>query len=396
MPIVKSYYKLNEMYGQYSEGTVRPEYDLSALVSAIATDILTKEPKLVVEAASGVSGRGLLEDAIIHSTESKMQTFGFYQDELLKRVQNFIFGYGPLQDYIDDDEITDIDGTRFDEFSVKKNGIRTVVPIIFKDKKTFDTYCRLMIIRNGGIINDNDSHCRVVDEKNRLRINVSVPPRNITGPSINIRKHRKKCHSLKELKNLGMLTEESENILESLASESASILFCGKGASGKTTLLRAFVDALPLMERVLVLESDSEIYPEKKFCISQRIKKANEGGRTVTLRELVADGLTMSLDTYCVGEIVGNEAWEFLKAAFSGHRCLATTHAESAEDAMDRMLTLARPATSGESERVVKSMISKGIDYIVYLADFKVVRIIKSKGYESTRDEYDYEITWKR
>ena len=40
----------------------------------------------------------------------------------------------------------------------------------------------------------------------------------------------------------------------------------------------------------------------------------------MTLKDLVLDGLTMSLDTYCVGEITGDEAWEFIKAAFSGHR----------------------------------------------------------------------------
>ncbi len=396
MPIVKSYFKLNEIYGSdYNENNDK-QCDMSALVSAIANDILIKEPELVVAAASGVSGKGPLEDAIIHSTESKMQSFGFYQDELLKRVQDFMFGYGPLQDYIDDDSVTDIDGTGFDEFSVKRGGLRSEIPVRFKDQKTFDTFCRLIIIRNGGIINANDSHCRVVDENNRLRINVSVPPRNITGPSISIRKHRKKCYTLKELTDLGMLTNESMDLLLYHASKDSSVLFCGKGASGKTTLLRAFVDSLPIMERVLILESDSEIYPDKKFCIAQRIKKSNEGGRTVTLRELVADGLTMSLDTYCVGEIVGSEAWEFLKAAFSGHKCLATTHSESAEDSMDRLLTLARPGTSGESERVVKNMIAKGIDIVVYLKDFKVVKIMELKDYNGAEDEYITQTVWRR
>ncbi len=40
----------------------------------------------------------------------------------------------------------------------------------------------------------------------------------------------------------------------------------------------------------------------------------------VTLRDLVKDGLTMSLDTYCIGEIVGVDAGEFLQGAVTGHR----------------------------------------------------------------------------
>lgn len=396
MPLVTSHYKLAELYSENESKTVRSNNaDLSALVSAIAIDILTKDPLLVANVASGKISKSVLETSILHSTENKRQLFGFYQDELLKRVLDFMFGYGPLQDYIEQEDITDIDGTRFNEFSIKDKGVRKAVTIGFQDEKTFDTYCRLIIIRNGGIINENDSHCRVVDEKLRLRINVSIPPRNVTGPSISIRKHRHNSYSLEELQELGMLTAENKKILHELSQEDASVIFCGKGASGKTTLLRAFIKSMPVMERILVVESDSEIYPEKPYCIAQRIKKSNEGGRTVTLKELVADGLTMSLDTYCVGEIVGEEAWEFLRAAFSGHKCLATTHSESAQDTMDRLLTLARPASFGESENVLKRMIATGLDIVVYMKNFKVVEIKKIIDYSSENNTYETKILWK-
>ncbi len=192
-----------------------------------------------------------------------------------------------------------------------------------------------------------------------------------------------------------MLTAENKALLSKLAQDDASVLFCGKGASGKTTLLRAFIRAMPLMERILVVESDSEIYPEKPYCIAQRVKKSNEGGRSVTLKELVADGLTMSLDTYCVGEIVGDEAWEFLKAAFSGHKCLGTMHSESAADSTDRLLTLARPASFGESESVMKRMIAQGLDVIVYLHEFRVVEILRILSYKPEGNRYETQILWK-
>ena len=47
--------------------------------------------------------------------------------------------------------------------------------------------------------------------------------------------------------------------------------------------MRAFINVLPEMERVLIVESDAELYPDKPYCIEQRIKKQNEGGRPVTL-----------------------------------------------------------------------------------------------------------------
>ena len=396
MPVVKSHNKLAEYYCEYELSPDRGESStISQLVAAIATEILTKEPIVVADAASGKISKKVLENKILHFAETKRHNFGYYRDELLKRVLDFMFGYGPLQELIEQEEITDIDGTGYNEFSVKIAGRRMPVSISFPDEKTFDTYCRLMIIRNGGIINENDSHCRVVDEKNRLRINVSISPRNISGPCICIRKHRKESYGLDELEKAGMLCRENKKILLNISAEDSSVVFCGKGASGKTTLLRAFINTMPEMERLLVVESDSELYPQKPYCIVQRIKKANEGGRSITLKELVADGLTMSLDTYCVGEIVGDEAWEFLRASFSGHRCLATTHSESASDTMDRLLTLARPGTSGESELVMKKIIGSGIDYIVYLKSFKVIQIIKIAKYNESEDRYEVEIVWE-
>jgi pilus assembly protein CpaF len=396
MPLVTSHTKLSETYSG-GERLNRPSHrrDLSNLVSAIAIDILTKDPVMVANVASGKISKSVLESAILHSTENKRQLFGFYQDELLKRVLDFMFGYGPLQDFIEQEDISDIDGTRYDEFSIKVNGQRKAISIGFSNETTFETYCKLIIIRNGGIINENDSHSRVVDSKYRLRINVSIPPRNVTGPAISIRKHRKMPYSLLDLEKLGMLRAENRKIIENFAQDDISIVFSGKGASGKTTLLRSFIESMPAMERVLVVESDSEIYPQKPHCIAQRIKKNNEGGRSVTLKELVADGLTMSLDAYCVGEIVGDEAWEFLRAAFSGHKCLATTHSESAEDTMDRLLTLARPASFGESESVMKRMIARGVNVIVYLSNFKVKEIIRIVDFNARSHCYETEILWK-
>ncbi|HOJ80089.1 MAG TPA: ATPase, T2SS/T4P/T4SS family, partial [Clostridiales bacterium] len=201
---------------------------------------------------------------------------------------------------------------------------------------------------------------------------------------------RKNSYTIKDLKRLGMLDDELEALLRRLAASDASVLFCGKGADGKTTLMRAFINILPEMERVLIVESDAEIYPDKPYCIEQRIKKKNEGGRPVTLKDLVLDGLTMSLDTYCVGEITGDEAWEFVKAAFSGHRGIATTHSESAEDAFGRLLTLSKGANIGESEKTIKEVLGRSIDVIFYLKEFRVVEVLEVLGYDGQTDRFVY------
>jgi pilus assembly protein CpaF len=110
----------------------------------------------------------------------------------------------------------------------------------------------------------------------------------------------------------------------------------------------------------------------------------------VTLKDLVRDGLTMSLDSYCVGEITGDEAWEFVKAAFSGHRGIATTHSESAGDAFGRLLTLSKGANIGESEKTIKEVLGRSINHIFYLKEFRVVEVLEVCGYDGEADRFIY------
>lgn len=389
MPVLKTHHRL--LSGAYTEEvSAGLSGDINMIVTNITYDILKDSPGLVADVATGSVDRSVLETAIIKDMDRHKYHSGLFRDELIRKALDFMFGYGELQPYIEDDDITDIDGTRYNQFVIKKHGIRYKIPVDFGNEKIFDTYCKLVAIRNRGILNENDSHCRVTDEARRLRINVSVKPRNIAGPAISIRKHRKSSFTLEDLQRLDMLNHELVSLLYGLAASDATVLFCGKGAAGKTTLMRAFINVLPEMERVLIVESDAEIYPDKPYCIEQRIKKQNEGGRTVTLKDLVRDGLTMSLDTYCVGEITGDEAWEFVKAAYTGHRGIATTHAESAEEAFGRLLTLSKDAKIGESEKTIKEMLAKSINYIFYLKDFKVLRVLEIVGYDCGKDEFDF------
>ncbi len=387
MPVVRSHHKL---FLDKSDTAGKAGRDINTIITGITNAILKECPSLVADISAGRAPRSALETVIIKDIDLHRYHAGADRDELIRKVMDFMFGYGLLQPYIEDEDITDIDGTAYDQFVIKRHGVRSKIPVNFGSEKIFDTYCKLVAIRNGGILNENDSHCRVTDERYRLRINVSIRPRNISGPAISIRKHRKNSYTIKDLKRLGMLDDELEALLRRLAASDASVLFCGKGAAGKTTLMRAFINILPEMERVLIVESDAEIYPDKPYCIEQRIKKKNEGGRPVTLKDLVLDGLTMSLDTYCVGEITGDEAWEFIKAAFSGHRGIATTHSESAEDAFGRLLTLSKGANIGESEKTIKEVLGRSIDFIFYLKEFRVVEVLEVRGYDGQADRFVY------
>jgi pilus assembly protein CpaF len=403
MPIITSHALFAEQYASYRAKPLRlsdaphPAFNspsLTDLIAQVCGKVLATEPALVADVAAGRVERVILENLIQKAADQESLRAGYYSADLRQQAMDFLFGYGPLQEFVDDPEITDIDGTGPAEFTIKRHGVRQAVAVSFGNERTYDTFCRLLIIRQGGQINENDSHSRVTDERFRLRINVTVPPRSATVPTVCIRKHRAVALNLQQLAGIGMFPADLIPQLEAICKSDQSVLICGKGASGKTTLLRSMIKAMPILERILIAESDSEIYPEKPYCLVQRIRKHHEGGRPVSLRDLVADGLTMSLDTYCIGEIVGDEALEFIRAAYSGHRCLATTHAESGQDALARLLSLARPATQGESETSLKSMLTKGVDIVIYLKNFQIQELLAVQSGLDQEGHYEMVELW--
>ncbi|MDX1359618.1 MAG: ATPase, T2SS/T4P/T4SS family, partial [Clostridia bacterium] len=343
----------------------------------------------VINAYMDEETKSSLKTEIIKILDTGSYYYTGGRNALIKGIFNFMFGYGALQRYVDDDDVSDIDGTAYNQFSITKNGVRQSVDIDFGDEDSFGTYCRLIAVRSGGILNEDDTHCRTADLSRKLRINVSIPPRNVSGPAISIRKHRKKAYAFDDLVKLGMMDNGVAELLRKTAGSSESLLISGKGASGKTTLMRTLINSLPELERVLVVESDAEIYPEKRFCIEQRIKRASEGGQPVTLEMLVRDGLTMSLDAYCIGEIVGEEAYSFIKASCSGHRVLGTIHSGNAAGTLPRLVSLASGSRGAEPAGMLMRHAISGISTIVHMERFRVVHILRVKGIDGDKPAYE-------
>ncbi len=386
MPVLLT---LNEVQGQVQDALT---YELlTQKVGRITSEILKTSPMLVADTSSGAVSRDSLEREIIKTMDYLKLNQGMNRDELIESVFNNMFGYGPLQYLIEDESISDIDGTRFDEFSILRNGVAERVDISFGSEEVFNRFCHLVAVRNYGILNENDPHCRICDDKNRLRINISIPPRNVMGSCLNIRKHRRDSYTLKQLEEVGMLLPDCAVFLRECARCGVNIVFGGHGGSGKTTLLRALINEKPEMERLLICESDSEIFPDKPFCIVQRIKRSNEGGRIYTLADLVKDGLTMRVETYVIGEAVSSEAWEGLKAAHSGHGFLMTTHAMNGRECLERLVLLSRSGENSEREETVSEIAGKAVDLVVYLRKFKVVEVLEVKGYDAKTGEFKFE-----
>jgi pilus assembly protein CpaF len=94
-----------------------------------------------------------------------------------------------------------------------------------------------------------------------------------------------------------------------------------------------------------------------------------EGKGQVTIRDLVKNALRMRPDRIVVGECRGGEALDMLQAMNTGHDgSLTTTHANSPDEALARLETLALMAGVELPSRAIREQIASSVHLIVQQA----------------------------
>ena len=149
-----------------------------------------------------------------------------------------------------------------------------------------------------------------------------------------------------------------------------SIIVSGGTGSGKTTLLNALSAFIDPGERVVTIEDAAELRLRQPHVVRLESRPANVEGRgLVTIRDLLRNALRMRPDRIVIGEVRGGEALDLLMALNTGHEgALSTVHANSPEDALRRVETLALMADVGLPHDAIREQLGRGVDLVVHLA----------------------------
>ena len=117
----------------------------------------------------------------------------------------------------------------------------------------------------------------------------------------------------------------------------------------------------------------------------------------MTIRQLVRNALRMRPDRIVVGEVRGAEALDMLMALNTGHEgSLTTVHANSPEDALRRVETLALMAGLGLPHRAVREQVAGALDLVIHQARAadgsrrveSVAEVVRAPGGAGTRELY--------
>ena len=317
-------------------------------------------------------------------------------EELTDRFIKSIEGYQILEELINDESISDIKVLSFDNIRVKRNGKRESTNIKFKDNDDYKKFIKVVAATNEINLSRINAMQTFLDkdsnDKFRLRFNISTEYINSNDlPLLQIRKIPKKKYTKEQLIELGLFTNEQNDYLIKKLEEGNLILFTGKGASGKTTMINYLIDQISHQKSGLAIQENDELFSDThpEMIFQHVVTNKGEGKIQYLLKDLAVNGLLIDLDWFIIGEIKGGEAMYLMVAANTGHQCMASVHGNSAIEAMDKLIDY-MTWESRYSKEELCSMFKHMDITIGYCKDFKLAEITNIKGYDEEKKEFKY------
>lgn len=313
---------------------------------------------------------------------------------LIDHFSRFIWGYYILEEAINDKDISDIKVLSENNVRIKRKGRRMNADIRFPSKSDYKRFISMVAVKNKTNLSDVNAIQSFTDKESNsnfiLRFNIATDFVNSCDvPYLHIRKIPKKKYTIKNLIELNMLDEKTADYLINAASNSSGILFTGKGASGKTTLMNVLLDYIPHDKSGLVIQENEELFsnshPDMMF--QHIVSTHGEGKIQYDLKDLGRNGLLTDLDYFIIGEIKGGEALYLLNASYTGHRCWASVHGMSSTEAFNKLADYVKYESDYSLTDIKRMLI--GIKTIVYMKDFKVCEISEVRGMENGEIVYE-------
>jgi Flp pilus assembly CpaF family ATPase len=375
--------RLNTFFNRWALPVFILLFGLAALVIGLKNLDLTSELNEMSGSMSYPSSRGVERAKSVSksSPESSIQTADADHDApgksakrekkpSLAEIQEIRSDknlYGILQQFIDDEAVTDIIVTDYTDIAIRRGGRTHSTNLSFRKPDEYESLVDRLLLAAGVTYSTAKP---IVDGMigSKIRIHAVNKVLCETGPYLTIRISRFSKVTFAELCDFGLAPKEVFEYLRAIIHSGQTVLIAGEVGTGKTTLARALCAGILPEDSILVIEDTPEIKIEHPHARYMRTREANIAGvGKIRPSECIRAGMRMAMTRVIFGEIRDSEAAEaFIDVCVSGHPGISTIHARSAIDALNRLdLFLAREQ-HGVSRAAIREQVATALQVVVF------------------------------
>lgn len=290
------------------------------------------------------------------------------KDRLAQELIDEMVGFGPLEELLRDNAITDILINGPKHVYVERGGQLEEAPVRFADNEQLVRIVQRIAGRVGRRIDESSP---TVDARlpDGSRFHAVISPIALDGALVSVRRFASHAITAEQFVSSGGMSEEMMAFLQAAIHARLNMVIAGGTGSGKTTLLNMLSGYISPKERIVTIEDAAELRLRQPHVARMETRCENiEGKGLVSTRDLVRNALRMRPDRIIVGECRGEEVFDMLQAMNTGHDgSLTTIHANSAEDTISRLEMLLGLAQDNLPMWYIRQQIASSIDLVVHV-----------------------------
>ena len=312
--------------------------------------------------------------------------------ELTELVVAEVLGAGPLERYLNDPTVEEIDvNSAAQTWITTTDGRKTDVGRLWTDDRELTAFqkrfARRMSATGEGRL-DTSAPMATLQTPGGARVVMVLGGVGEHGvsphPRMAIRRFTVQQSGLDGLARRGLFDESMVPRLSALVRAGFTMLVSGPPGAGKTTLLVELLGAVDPRERIVTVErhllelrlEDDPRHPDAPALHTRGPNSEGEG--TVHTRTLVELTRRLNPDRVVVGELVEDEALDMLDvASMCARGSLATIHAHSADVVLHRLAYYVAKSNTSLPEFAIWNLIAQTVDFVVHI---DLVRNVGSAG----------------